>query len=662
MQALPDALPGKERHMSGARSRVLGVVGLLAAVTAFPKPAHAQAAGTTCHIEQAPMRDGVLLTTEVYLPAEVSGPLPVILQRTPYNRFPPGPGSNCNSPDFIYLAAHGFAALSQDVRGRYRSQGVMDAMQQEAADGYDAVEWAAKVKNHCWADPEGGQHCWSSTGKVGMFGGSYVGLTQWQPAIHTPPHLAAIAPMITASDYHDHWTYVNGAFDLWFAQSWMLLTFAGEQYMRNLEAAGLSAAEVQSQTAAWVADGRANILKPGDGWVWKLPLDSFDVFRTGNLAPYYYDWIAHPDYDAYWAKLDVETRYEDVKVPTLNIGWWYDIFQIGTVRNFQHMQTEGGTREARNGSKLLMWSQCHACPAGTKVGDIEFGEDNQVDLNALYVRWFDRWLKGIRNGIDEEPAARLFVMLPPDGGTKASGFWITADTFPLRNTQTVKMRLKSGGHANTSSGDGILVRGEGEGDEHAGASADRFVYDPANPVPTKGGDMCCINDLMPSGPFDQAQIEKRGDVLVYTSAPLQKDLVVIGQVRVKLWAASSAPDTDFTAKLVDVHPNDGYAQNILDRLVRARYRWGSKLPPSFIEPGRPYEYAIELGNTSTVFKRGHRIRLEISSSNFPHYVRNQNTRSLVGMDTRIEIANQTILHDAKHQSMLELPVVPILVR
>ncbi len=535
----------------------------LAATLACLGPTHALA--VTCHVEWAPLRDGTLLATEVYLP-DGPGPFAVILQRTPYNRFPPGPGSACNVAQFQYLASNGFAALNQDVRGRYRSQGVMDAMQQEAADGYDAIEWAA-------AQP------WS-TGKVGMIGGSYVGLTQWQPAIHTPPHLAAIAPMITASDYHDHWTYVNGAFDLWFAQSWMLLTFAGEQLMRNLEAAGLSPADVEAQTAAWVADGRANILKPVDGWVWKLPLDSFTEFNRTDapydqLAPYYQDWLAHPNYDAFWAKMDVEQRWEKVRVPALNIGWWYDIFQVGTVRNFQHVQDEGATPQARHGSKLLMWSQCHACPAGTKVGDIEFGPDNQVDLNALYVRFFDYWLKGIQNGIDKEPPVRLFVMVPPDSGTTASGFWITAKTFPLPGTHSEKLRLGSGGHANGSSGDGVLSRGQGQG----GTNADHFVYDPNNPVPTKGGDMCCIDDLMPSGPFDQSDIEKRDDVLVYTSAPLEKDLTVVGQVRVRLWAISSAPDTDFTAKLVDVHPGDGYAQNILDRLVRARFRHGRSSPP-----------------------------------------------------------------------------------
>ena len=630
----------KPRHLAG-------IVTILATLTwATALSASAQ---VTCHVEQATLPDGVTLATEVYLPSNPSGRLPVILQRTPYNRFPPGPGSDCKSPDFIYLASHGYAALSQDVRGRYRSHGVMDAMQQEAQDGYDMVEWAAVQS-------------WSN-GKVGMFGGSYVGLTQWQPAIHTPPHLKAIAPMITASDYHDHWTYVNGAFDLWFAQSWMLLTFAGEQYMRNLEAQKKTPAEVTAQTAAWVAQGRKDILTK---WVWQLPLSSFNVFREGNplpLAPYYYDWIAHPNYDAFWAKMDVEPRYEDVKVPTLNIGWWYDIFQIGTVRNFQFIRSEGGTSAARKGSQLLMWAQCHACPPGTKAGDIDFGPQNQYDLNALYVRFFDRWLKGIENGIDTEPAAKLFVMVPPDSGTQGSGFWITSETFPLANTSTVKLQLASGGHANSSSGDGVLVRAgdddqEGEHGNRAGGRPDRFVYDPRNPVPTKGGDMCCINDLLPSGAFDQAEIERRGDVLVYTTPRLTKNMTVIGQVNVKLWAITSAPDTDFTAKLVDVHP-DGYAQNILDRLVRARYRHGSKLPPSFIEPGKAYEYSIELGNTSTVFKAGHKIRLEISSSNFPHYVRNQNTREDVGSSNRMQTAQQTILHDDDHPSHLALPVVPI---
>jgi putative CocE/NonD family hydrolase len=230
----------------------------------------------------------------------------------------------------------------------------------------------------------------------------------------------------------------------------------------------------------------------------------------------------------------------------------------------------------------------------------------------------------------------------------------------LPDTRTSTLLLRSKGHANSSSGDGALVRAgeDADGEGNTGARADRFVYDPRNPVPTKGGGMCCINDLLPSGAFDQSEIEKREDVLVYTSATLKENVTVIGQVNVKLWAVTDAPDTDFTAKLVDVHP-DGYAQNILDRLVRARYRLGSKLPPSFVEAGKAYEYTIELGNTATVFKAGHKIRLEVSSSNFPHYVRNQNTAEDVGTSTQMRTAQQTILHDDEHKSYLALPVVSI---
>lgn len=636
--------------MPSLTNRITRLAPRIAAIAvAFALFGAARAQAVTCSVEWAPARDGTLLATEVYLPAD-PGPHPVILQRSPYTRSPAAPqlASNCNNAQMTFLASNGYAAVLQDVRGRHRSGGVMDAMQQEADDGYDAIEWAAVQP---W-----------STGKVGMIGGSYVGLTQYQPAIQTPPHLAAIAPHITASDYHDHWTYVNGAFDLWFAQSWMLLTFAGEQVIRNLEDAGLPQAEVFAKTAEWVANGRASILTD---WVWRLPLDSFDEYRKTSatdpvysqaLAPYYYDWLAHPDYDAFWAKMDLEPRYGDVKVPTLNTGWWYDIFQIGTVRNFQNMQSGGGTPEARSGSMLYMWAGCHACPAGTKAGEIDFGPQNQQNLNALYVRFFDRWLKGVENGIDEEPAVKIFVMVPPSTGTVGGGFWLESETFPLPDTHVQRWRLASGGNANGVDGDGRLVRGVGAGPD-ARAGEDTFVYDPNDPVPTKGGNMCCVNDLLPSGAFDQRDIEQRDDVLVYTSEPLKQDVAVIGNVKVKLWAKSSAPDTDFTAKLVDIH-QDGYAQNILNRVVRARFRHGSKLPPSLIEPGKAYEYSIELGNTATVFQQGHRIRLEISSSNFPHYARNQNTAAPVGSDAVVQIAHQTILHDGKHQSTLELPVVP----
>ncbi len=590
-------------------------------------------AQTTCHMEWATMRDGTQLATEVYLPTNASGPLPVILQRTPYNRGQSVVGSTCNNATMQYFAQNGYAALNQDVRGRYRSQGDFHAMVQEANDGYDAIEWAA-------VQP------WSN-GKVGTFGGSYVGLTQWQPAIHTPPHLAAIAPRVTASDYHDHWTYVDAAFDLWFAQSWILGNLAPDTYMRQLEAAGLPPDQVQNQVTAWVTNGTSQILT---NWVWQLPLTSFPEYHS--KAPYYYDWLAHPSYDGFWAKLDVEPRYSNVTVPALNTGGWYDIFNIGTVRNFRGMRASGGTAEARDGTKLVLWSTCHACPANTTAGAIDFGPNNMVDVNALHLRFYDRWLKGIDNGIDREPPVSLFVMVPPDTGTTGSGFWISAEKFPLPGTQFTTLNLRSHGHANTAAGDGRL-----DMERPSQGPDDNFVYDPRTPVPTRGGNMCCNNALLPSGAFDQSTIEARGDVLVYTSTPLAQDVTVIGPVTLKFWAKSSAPDTDFTAKLVDVHP-DGFAQNLLDRVVRARYRRGSKLPPSLIQPEKPYRYTILLGNTSSVFKKGHQIRLEISSSDFPHYARNLNT-GLSNEDTdMIRVARQTIMHNPGHPSYLVLPIVP----
>ncbi|HSN90419.1 MAG TPA: CocE/NonD family hydrolase [Anaeromyxobacteraceae bacterium] len=585
----------------------------------------------TCHLEWAPMRDGVRLATEVYLPDGRQGPFPVVLQRTPYNRSPAAPAgaSSCNNAAMRTWAASGYAALNQDVRGRYRSEGVMDAMQQEVDDGYDAVEWA-------------GTQPWSS-GKVGTLGGSYVGLTQWQPAKQAPPHLAAIAPAITASDYHDHWTYVNGVFDLWFAQSWMLVTFAGEQVIRDLEAQGLPPDQVRAGVAAWLADGRARIQTE---WNWQLPLTSFEAFR--GTAPYYYDWLDHPSYDAFWARLDLEAGYGDVQVPALNSGGWYDIFQVGTVRNFQGMRAEGGTPQAREGTKLVMNCCGHASQA---TQQIHWGPARTDP--GLTLRFFDRYLKGIDNGWEEEPGVHLDVLVPPDTGTAGSSFLLTADAFPLPGTEYVSYHLASGGRANTRHGDGELVTTPGK---RANGNPDRFTYDPADPVPTVGGNMCC-GGLIPNGAQDQATVELRDDVLVYTSAPLEADLAVIGPVSVTLWAKSSAPDTDFTAKLVDVHL-DGMAHNVLDRIVRARFRWGSKLPPSLIEPGKPYEYRIDLGNAGTIFRKGHRIRLEISSSNFPHYARNLNTGHSNETTAAMAPAMQTILHDPVHASRLVLPVVP----
>ena len=591
------------------------------------------AGGVRCHIEQTPMRDGIRLATEVYRPPG-DGPFPVILQRTPYNRRSPAAGSDCDAASGQYFAERGYVLLNQDTRGRYRSEGEFDPMRQEAADGYDAVEWAA-------VQP------WSN-GKVGMIGGSYVGLTQWQAAVEQPPHLVAIAPHYSSSNYLDGWTYQGGAFDLWFAQSWVSQTLAPDTLQRRLEAAGASADEVQAEVAGFVVEGRERLL---DDWLWQVPLSSFAGFRrNGNIAGYYDEWLARPSYDDYWADLDLETKYPRIQVPALITGGWYDVFLQGTVRNFMGMRAEGGSEAARTGTQLVMRALCHACPSDTTAGEIDFGPDNAFDLNEAWERWFDYWLKGIENGVADDPAVRLFVMLPPDEGTAGGGFWIEADAFPLPNAVETSYYLQSGGRANTAAGDGVLSAGG------PGGRADDYLYDPADPVPTVGGNMCCRNDLVPSGAFDQREVEQRDDVLVYTSAPLDDDLTVIGPVRVDLWAASSAPDTDFTAKLVDVHV-DGYAHNVSEGIIRARYR-NADDRESWITPGAVHDYVIDLGYTATVFRRGHRIRLEISSSNFPHFDRNLNTAAPLGEGDEMAPASQRVLHDAGHPSRLVIQVAP----
>jgi uncharacterized protein len=594
-----------------------------------PRPAPVQRGAVTCRTEYVPMRDGAMLATDVYLPSE-PGRYPVVLQRTPYGlRL----GHGCfvgTSGTMAFFAEHGYAALTQDVRGTFRSQGIFNPIFQEQPDGFDAVEWAA-------AQP------WS-TGKVGMTGSSYFGLTQWQAAITTPPHLFAIAPAVTASDYHDQWTYMNGVFDLWFAQSWILNFFAPDEYRRQLIAKGTSASEALKASDDYLARGKQNIFTK---WVRHVPLRDFPEFRT--VAPYYYEWLDHPNYDDYWAKVDVEQHFGAVRVPALITGGWSDLFAIGSVRSFEGMRAKGGSEIARNGSRLIMQGGgAHGGPGVLTISPV-----NNIDTRPLQLRFYDRYLKDIDNGIEGDARVRLFVQIPPDEGAEIGGFWITADSFPLPDTRPVRFNLRSQGHANTRRGDGVLDAGR-----PAEGPNDSFIYNPHAPVPSLGGGLCCVTlgSYFGSGAQDQSELELRHDVLVYTSAPLVDELAVVGRVEIRFWASSSARDTAFTAKLVDVHP-DGFAQNVLDRVVRADVRKGSKSASSRTLPGTPYEYVIDLGYTGIIFRPGHRIRLDISSSNFPHFAVNQNVGDAAGDEHRVEVARQTIWHDRAHPAFVELSSV-----
>lgn len=585
--------------------------------------------GVVCDTIQAPMRDGTLLSTDKYSPAS-GGRLPVVMLRNPYGHLI---GSGCFKglgATLAVLAQHGYHGLAQECRGTDQAQGPFREMVQEAQDGVDAIEWAA-------AQP------WSN-GKVGTTSGSYLGLTQWQPAIHSPPHLAAINPQITASDYHDNWTYVNGVFDLWFGMSWPALAFVGDQVQRFGRAINMPPGQADGIEAQWNANVNANLLTK---WVWQLPVTGFDQFTT--MAPYFYDWVDHPFYDDFWRGLDVEAHWDDVKVPALVVTDWYDIFQVGAFRSYAGMRRFGGTKEAREGTKLYVGAYGHAGDSGRPT----FGSDAALVPTETLVAFYDRYLKGMKNGWEKTPNVKLYVLVPPDTGNAGSGFYVTGDSYPLPGSQELELYLASHGFANSSRGDGTLVSSR---PDPRSSSTDRFDYDPAKPVPTTGGNMCC-NNVLPNGAQDQTQVELRNDVLVYTGAPLSADLAVIGPVEVKLWARSSAPDTDFTAKLVDVHL-DGVTHNVLDRITRASLRRGSKSAPELIEPGEAYEYTIPLGNAGTIFRKGHRIRLEISSSNFPHYARNLNTGKNSLWTSEMDVATQTILHDGRHPSRLILSIAP----
>jgi putative CocE/NonD family hydrolase len=550
------------------------------------------------------MRDGVTLGADIYRPNS-DGQYPVLLQRTPYDK-------DGDKSFGLKAAARGYVVIIQDVRGRYTSEGEWYTFKHEPDDGYDTVEWAAALPY--------------SNGRVGMFGGSYVGATQMLTAIARPPHLAGICPVVTASNYHSNWTYQGGAFEQWFNQSWT---------------SGLA-----HDTFARSIGPRSDATKG----MWELPLDTFPLFnppadgRTPdslqNLAPYYIDWLAHPSYDDYWKKLSIEEHFGDIQVPMLTIAAWYDIFQDGSLRNYVGVKAKGGSDAARRGQHLRVIVGGHA-GNGPKIGDVDFGQASFFDEDEITLSWYDYLFKGARNEFAGRPV-KIFVM--------GANQWRDEDDWPLGRAQATKFFLHSSGKANSMRGDGALSTTAPKVEP-----ADTYVYDPANPAPTIGGLLCCDGTHMPPGPRDQRPVEARDDVLIYSTPPLAADMEVTGPVTLELYAKSSAVDTDFTAKLVDVWPN-GFAQNLNDGILRARYR-ASMEKPELLNPGQVYKLTIDMWSTSNVFKKGHMLRLELSSSNFPRFDRNLNTGEDNARGRRFVSATNTVLHDAEHPSALTLPVI-----
>ena len=553
-------------------------------------------------------RDGVTLNADIYRPAG-DGTFPVLLQRTPYNKD--------NGANFARKAvARGFMVVIQDVRGRYTSEGEWYTFKHETDDGYDTIEWAAALPH--------------SNGKVGMFGGSYVGATQMLAAIGHPPHLAGICPVVTASNYHENWTYQGGAFEQWFDESWTT---------------GLA----QDTLNRTVRDASDAVL--GER---VLPLQQYPLFNlhldpaasTAKLAPYFLDWLAHPTYDGYWRQWSIEENFANIQVPALTIAAWYDIFQGGSLRNYVGLRDHAGNPAARTSQHLLVTIGGHA-GNGEKIGDVDFGTAAaEYDEDALTLDWYDYLFNGKQNQFATDKPVRIFVM--------AKNEWRDEPAWPLVRATETRYLLHSTGSANSSSGDGLLFT---SATRLAADKPDTFTYDPASPVPTTGGPLCCDPQHLAPGPRDQKDVESRPDVLVYSTPPLDQDLEVTGPISLDLFAKSSAVDTDFTAKLVDVWPN-GFAQNLTEGILRASFRDSTTGDPKPITPGQVYEYKIDLWSTSNVFLKGHRIRLEVSSSNFPRFDRNLNTGRRAADSATFVKAINTILHDSDHPSALILPVVP----
>ena len=392
----------------------------------------------------------------------------------------------------------------------------------------------------------------------------------------------------------------------------------------------------------YVEEGTNFGLPLRDEWYRHLPIKDWAELLK-ETAPYFADYIDNPDDGEYWSRINVNRHLSSITVPMLHVSSWYDIFLEGALNAYQGVKKESESPEARRGQHLFIGPWGHLFPFvqpnSQGSGDIDFGSEALVDLHERQLRWFDYWLKDIDTGIMDEPPVTVFTM--------GENRWQSLDDWPPHNVHYVRYYLHSGGAANTLHGDGALSTVP-PGDE----PPDTYQYDPDNPVPSLGGN----NLTIPLGVQDQRPAEERQDVLVFTSSAMERAMEVTGPIIVKLWASSTARDTDFTAKLVDVHP-DGYARNLQDGIIRARYR-DSGTQPTLIEPGRVYEYTIDLWATSNVFLPGHRIRVEISSSNFPRFDRNQNTGAPFGADANLETANQTVFHREEHPSHIVLPIIP----
>jgi uncharacterized protein len=507
-------------------------------------------------------------------------------------RTPYGKGASISANHQAYMD-RGYAVVVQDVRGRYGSEGAFRPLHQETADGDDTLNWIARQP---WSD-----------GKIGMSGGSYRGIVQWKAALSGNPHLRCIAPVVSGyDDYRDRFYSTGGAMKLAHRLEWMSANLKAPGYMPDFQK-----------------------------YILHLPLRTADIAATGWTSDMFREVVAHPAFDSFWQRISVKEHLDRIRIPVFAIGGWYDNFVQSDLEAFAALRKTSGLNRIVVGP----WPHNMSIP----FPGVEFGPESSVPLRTMLIAWFDQWLKAKYSPLLQEPPAKIFVM----GANK----WRNEQEWPPAQAKPRKLYLASDGRANSLDGDGAL-----SSKAKTDSPEDHYVFDPRDPVPTRGGPVCCNYKLFPWGPMDQRPIERRADVLVYTSKPLSQDLEVTGPVQAVLYVSTSAADTDFTAKLVDVFP-DGHARNLTDGILRLRYRNGLDKPERATS-GEVYRITVDAGVTSNVFLKGHSIRLEVSSSNFPRFDRNPNTGGPVADEIRLVKAMQTVYHDKERPSHLLLMAMP----
>jgi putative CocE/NonD family hydrolase len=581
------------------------------------------------------MRDGVRLATDVYFPARDGAPLegkfPAILERTPYNK-------ETGLALALALVKHSYVVVIQDTRGRYASEGVWQMMTCDVNDGYDTAQW---LVHQPWSD-----------GGFGMAGTSYVGGTQHALAESNPPGLKALIPVDAVSNAGYFGMRNGGAFEL----RWLNWIFT--------IGAPLGSQEAQDPAARTALDDAAKHVRE---YLVELPLHRGTT--PLKLVPEYEEWLVsalgHGENDGYWKQpgfnvVDQTARYKDV--PAYLIGGWYDSWALQTTMSYMAL-----AHSKRGPVKLIMGPWIHGQHMLHAHGQTDFGPAAAIDSAAFHLRWYDRWLKGTENGVEREAPVKIFVMgggsevKTADGMHLHGGVWRDEQEWPLARTRWTPYYLQPEGSLSPQK-------------PSAEVSKTTYDFDPRNPVPTIGGNISSGNGIMLQGAWDQRcgevvwncrntlPLSARRDVLVFKTPPLESDVEVTGPIDVKLWVSSSAPDTDFTAKLIDVHPAGpdlpgGMDMNLEDGIQRARFR-DSLDHAELMQPGRIYALTIHLYPTSNLFAKGHRIRLDISSSNFPRFDLNPNTGEALNASRRLAVATNTIYHDQEHPSHVILPIIP----